>query len=558
MAKLAKSYHTFIFPFIWQHEDRKEIDFATIINNFNKSDIWGDDDLQDYQKIGIECSDDSQTDFYSNMSKYAMYQYFQPAIREAIFGKKNKNAKKQQKDVVQNFTFKPIDSANESYYSIVKNGIIYKLYLTSVKLRIYNTGVGLLCFVCENRDYNDIETIKRINDYGRRISLPFFPKKSSEFFLCADILSVSWDESSLEEDFTNYIDSVTISGEDADFHHVADFIIKILNHSSEENIKNGLYFTTDESKKDDKYIFIQPALDDRMFVMCAVNNTLKNFFAPHEYSYVTEYLKKIDSEEKIKDTYRSESFEKSLYELIFCDPPNGCSCQSAAMRKKLIKDHLYSRWLGFGTLYSIAAQAFIVVCDGNAAEHIFTHFHTMYYEMICLVLVQRTSLRQFQNEASYLSAHVEDRNRKVDKQTRQDIANLQEKLIAFQNQINLYEISSQEQAIELYDMMRDVFLVSKHTSILQEQLDGLYNIANIHQSNNISHWALVVAGAAIVIAMPSFWGDSPVWPGHFDVISVFWDDMHGCGDNSWSGTVFWLKVLVLIGLGVYIWSQRNK
>ena len=94
---------------------------------------------------------------------------------------------------------------------------------------------------------------------------------------------------------------------------------------------------------------------------------------------------------------------------------------------------------------------------------------------------------------------------------------MQEKLIAFQNQINLYEISSQEQAIELYDMMRDVFLVNKHTSMLQEQLDGLYNIANIHQNESFSQLAVTIAIIALIIALPSFINDFAFLPDEWHI-----------------------------------------
>ena len=167
--------------------------------------------------------------------------------------------------------------------------------------------------------------------------------------------------------------------------------------------------------------------------------------------------------------------------------------------------------------------------------------------MICLVLVQRASLRVFQNEASDLSAHVEDEGRVVNKKQRQRIADLQEKLIAFQNQINHYEVSSQEQAIELYDMMREVFLVNKHTSLLQEQLDGLYNVVNIRQSDVFSSMAGKLAVIAILIALPSFIND-------FDSIPCSWKK----GFVDYSDLILGVKVILGCAIAWVIYKLRNK
>lgn len=580
MADPTYSYHTFIFPFIWQNDIGREKghNFNAIKRIFNNNDAWGDDDLYDWQEVLLNERDIQPDGLNVNKLKYATYQYYQPAIREAVFGKKKKNDKyssiftsktaASEKDIVQNFYFKPIKDENghnkDAKYVIRKTIQVgktvskimnYELLLQDIKLRLYNTGVGLLVFICENKKTSDLDDIKRINDYGRRITLPFVPDKGGIMgSVCADSITISWEGLSdfIEDNFREQALRLNDAEIFAKYTHVANFIKDILNYNSDIDGEAGTIFTASMTKgKKDKYWYIQPALDDRMFVMCAVNKNFQKLFRTGFSRFTPcEYINSLKdgSLGNYKNrVFSCESMEKSLYEFIYCDPPGGCTCYFSPMRQQLIKEHLYCRWVApeFGTLYTVAAQAFNCVSDYYL---ILNYFRTEYYEMVCLVLAQRASLRVMQNEASSLSIDIEKDDNDVDQERRKQIANLQEKLIAFQNQINLYEISSQEQAIELYDMMRDAFLVNKHTSILQEQLDGLYNIANIHQSNNISKWAILVSVSAMLIAVPSFFGDSSVWP--IDSLDNILMDVEKDNEVSWSHTMFITK---MVALGIVVW-----
>ena len=527
MADLAYSYHNFIFPFIWKNNigENNKHGFKDVTKMF-KEDVWGNDDLSElnWNKIKIDNTDIQDDGLNVNRLKYATFQYFQPAVRDALFGPDNPvNGKK----VVKNFYFKPLknerlNSTRQAKYIISKDKD-YKLDLTDIKLRLYNTGVGLLVFICENREeYNSsLADIININEYGRRIALPFIPSTEAiDSSVCSDFIEIWWDgiKGNVGQHFRDLITNINDSGQYAEQNHIANFIVDILNYSNNKKNSNSCQFCTDKKAKGN-YWCIEPALDDRMFVMCAVNKNYQKLFATEDETITPfDYLTDLTSE-NLNSSYKKSSYEqmeKSLYEFIFCDPFGKCSCYFPKMRQQLIREHLYSRWIApqWGTLYSMAAQAFTCVSDYNV---ILDYFRTEYYEMVSLVLAQRTSLRAMQNEASDLSSDIEKDDNDVDKEKRKKIANLQEKLIAFQNQINLYEISSQEQAIELYDMMRDVFLVNKHTSMLQEQLDGLYNIANIHQNESFSQLAVKIAIIALIIALPSFINDFAFLPDEWHI-----------------------------------------
>ena len=501
MADLAYSYHNFIFPFIWQNsaENYKGPCFEEIKNNFENTHVWANDDLDDWYEIKLNEKEIQADHLNVNHLKYATYQYYQPAIRNAIFGKGNKDNKL---EVVQSYYFTPIKKGD---------GINDKRARYIIRKEI-KVGENEYCL----KEYHlNLSDIKIINDYGRRITLPFIPKSNDKDdrigSLCADSISIYWDGmgDDICHNFREQIININSSKKKADLNHIANFIINILNYSIGDDNKNLKKFTTNKKDKDKEW-YIQPALDDRMFVMCAVNNNFQKIFKV-EPSCITpaEYINHLNNNSLYGSGNRGctyEPIEKSLYEFIYCDPPGNCTCYFAPMRQQLIKEHLYCRWVApeFGTLYTVAAQAFNCVSDYYL---ILNYFRTEYYEMACLVLVQRASLRVMQNKASSLSSDIEKDENTVDMEKRKQIANLQEKLIAFQNQINLYEISSQEQAIELYDMMREIFLVNKHTSILQEQLDGLYNVANIRSSEHFNKMARKIAIVALIIAAPSFLND---------------------------------------------------
>ena len=85
-----------------------------------------------------------------------------------------------------------------------------------------------------------------------------------------------------------------------------------------------------------------------------------------------------------------------------------------------------------------------------------------------------------------------------------ELLDLQERFIAFQNQINFREISSQEQAVDLYEMLRKASYVEELNTAITEQLDALYDATNTNQDFNFNKWALILALVALAIDIPTF------------------------------------------------------
>lgn len=198
--------------------------------------------------------------------------------------------------------------------------------------------------------------------------------------------------------------------------------------------------------------------------------------------------------------WMDKSQQEVLYKLAFVDAKD-CTCQSDMMREELLRKSIYDRWIKYGTIYTVTPQAFMCISnDGITIKS----FRNMYLDMCVLVLVQRASLINFQNIALRLSKGLERIGEVIDTKKIIKLMDLQERFIAFQNQINLQEISSQEQAVELYEKLKKASYVEELTGAMKEQLDALYDATNTNQDFSFNKWALLFAIVSLGIDAPGY------------------------------------------------------
>ena len=182
--------------------------------------------------------------------------------------------------------------------------IIYSLKLKSIGLDLFSTGTGLLIFYLENTKYSEIQDVKRINQFGRRIFPPFLNKETGA-------------------DGTKYAE-------------LADYIaITGLNGSTSSFFEDFTGYTTGDSWKPNKLILslisdldpnitIKPVIDDRMFTMCwYLNNDLENKIKP--------------------DNGNKFITSDPWHEYLFVDSKES-TCQNMEMQESLLKEHTYKRW----------------------------------------------------------------------------------------------------------------------------------------------------------------------------------------------------------------------
>ena len=108
--------------------------------------------------------------------------------------------------------------------------------------------------------------------------------------------------------------------------------------------------------------------------------------------------------------------------------------------------------------------------------------------------------------ASSLTSEIEKIDKDINQKLTRKITDLQEKYIEFQNQINLYDISTDVYLSSFYNKLRDSFGITDTINTLKEQLNSLYSMANIHQSEKLNSYAAAIAIIAGLFALPSFLG----------------------------------------------------
>ena len=162
-------------------------------------------------------------------------------------------------------------------------------------------------------------------------------------------------------------------------------------------------------------------------------------------------------------------------------------------------------------------------------------FLTQYVQLCCLGLVQRASIINFQRRTSAISARVEERGRQIRLSTVSEIMKLQERFVAFQNQLSFTEVTPQDQGIEIYDKLMEFCFIEKEISSLKDQLQCLCDAANTSLDYNFNKYALV-------FAVPTLFSE---------VLVAFLDVMHTCEAGCQICDILqWIKIgmFVLAGL----------
>lgn len=497
------SYHTFILPFVWKDESNASKSFDKFTGIFEENPYW-------------TCYDPKDENNFSSLddefSYYAEYQYFYPQISSALYGFDEK--------IVKTYHFAYDRVHNKAHYYIEKNGRTFDLLINSIQLKIYNTGIALFVMECENHGFdkqgnpqNTLAEVKNINDYGRRINLPFIPG-SPDWSICADALEIFVPGfANFKTDFRSYIGKVVKSADKKsliNLNHLSSFIKEILGFASKNQ------FSSKISNEEDS-VYVRPCLDDRMFVATLINDKKEtsSFFCDYKENGIYAY----EMQPKLS---------KSLYELIFVDPAGNCSCQCKKMREDLLNKHIYKRWIELGTVYGVAAQSLVMLFNGDA-EHLIGTFLTIYVRMACLCLAQRASLMLFQKETADISRLIHEKENKISLATVTKLMDLQERFSAFESQICFAEITPQEQGIEIYSMFTEYFFIKKELENVKSQIEGLHDATDTYLDFSFNKFALMftLIGAILgVLALisapdePKTWLSIPLWGLILSIVTI--------------------------------------
>jgi len=320
----------------------------------------------------------------------------------------------------------------------------YELEITSIILRVFDTGVAILSFELENYQYKELQDILNINEFGRRL----YPEFLGEEFSIQDtkkaFLADSIEVCGIKDNFINSYYSSEIK--------LARYILEILGES----------FTTTKSQEG-RYL-IQPILDDRMYVMCwygsdCFSNQLKNSYQDNYYH----------------NKERNRDFDKwydAWYKFVYLDAGDKM-VQDESMESELLKKASYTRWKGYGTFYGITRYSFVCLTNQEyfGTQIISKHMQSIYFQMMTLILAQRASILRFSDEITAISDI--DNEREIP----QKISNLYKNYLRFKNKLYFKEVTPQEQGIELYDKAREIMRIDSDIQDLSVEIGLLNNYA---------------------------------------------------------------------------------
>lgn len=455
------SYHTFIFPFSWKAEHN---DFLSFVEYFDKNQFWTNTDMADSNEIDSAKTIDSE-----QLLLYKEYQYFYPYVRKAIYGF--------DEHIVRSYSFMHDELHNKAKYYISKGDNNYELDINAVRLKIYNTHVAFFILECENKKegQDNLTAYLNINDYGRRITLPYIPAPGG-YSVSADSLKIKIDDISFESDFKAFIDS---KDKKISMNHTSDIIKDILQFGSD-----GKRLFSSHKAKDDKTFWIYPLLGDRMFTISAViDQEIENL--------LKKGLHYFDSDEA-----------KKVYEIAYVDNAGGCSCQDTEMLKKLIEEAVSRRWLNYSTAHFITNYSMTLVMNGYE-DHVVESFITQYYQMFCLAIAQRATIMQFKREIAALSHGFETKNNVISDKIVNKIMNLQERYSAFEAQLYYDEVTPEQQGIEIYDMIKKQFFIENEMSSLANQIERLNNAANTYTNSRSGEMMNALTWIAFFVSIAS-------------------------------------------------------
>lgn len=441
LNKDLHSQHIFSFVFNWEftNNDKTELIFSekTKLENFNFN-------IDKKAWKGIDEQELKATNY--NKKNY-FYDFTLGKSSESEYSKKYEYITT--RELAYHFKIKDKKRANDSSF----DEISYSLSINSIKLIVFDSGVGILQFLLSNYKYKTEADILRINNFGRRL-YPQYIDDDMNFitirdrFLPIETKIEGIDEST--EDFTNF-------GKALD-RPLPKFIDVLLPKISYNN-----------KKTEYKYF------SDAMFVGCWYNfKNLKTDFDKNSGKYDFE-------------NFKNESEIEKWNQFIFLDSENDPNSNNPVWRAKENIYHTYGRWAGATspTLYGISQYSF--VCLSNDKTFIRKHVTNQYNELVIQALSEKASILRFYEEITKLSIKVFDKDLEEAQKSITEIKGIHKSFLEFKNRgfhIPL-TFSTQIQGIELHQKIVDIFRIKPALENLETTIKQVSDGANLFYSELI-------------------------------------------------------------------------
>lgn len=515
---MEQSYHVFMLPFIIKEGvDPKHLEERLSVYDTTK---W------------IHVCDKVLSDEEEARKAYNASKYFNKAAFEALHQTTkplHKSWRRQHKDdeFLEEFELKDLDPTR-SYYRLDLNHFSARLQLQSVRVKLYSHNIGQILYrayynealfqkdkerkTVEN-NYSYLDAVEDINSYGRRVSLPFVPQPEQGSYadqltataVAAEIsISINTESShnttSYKTDFDQMAKSIVPAGSTA--------------HTYQENAhhtiaKHAVGIIFNSTIKEDKYHeTIIPAYDDRMILASIISSDEAANLIPSytEFKSLDEKtLSRISiyETEPDKAPYPNDMTAykdaRQLYGIISCDSHNDYTVRDASMLQKLMQKFSLDRWNEYKSYTGVSHHAFVMIkppIDDNA--FLFDNFSYLYVEMVSLVVVQRTALLNILHNTSEASRSIKGIH-SLGLRATSRVAKIKQDIAVFTANINLLDITEQEQGDETYTKIRENLGVNTLSHNVKEQVEELSDAAQAIRSSVYNAAAFAVAVGALVI-----------------------------------------------------------
>ena len=477
---LPYSYHTFLYPFLWDnHGTVGQQEFRCVLGRAWKEDypIKGDGGLS---ADPLKETDRARWD-------YQAFQYFNPSARQVLFSA--------QGDAAQHYV---LNFGKKARYIIITDDQEIALRINAIRFKLFKAGVAIMVF--ETEYYPDDQTkpapspaeaVRFINEYGRRLYPEFLPKERGGFILGAAQIRIEVDGAPVcEEKLRERAELHLSSPKDPSSYlndpiQLPEIIGCLLGYGGGTDY--GVI--GNRSKIGQKQFYIEPAIDDRMFVCCClIDEDYTNSFIhggekgreqTHDWRFLSDWEK-----------------GRELYALTNIDGRNA-TCQNRVMLDQCFEEQLYLRWIEYGTIYAVTSHAMVCLTSPKVEDEVVNPFLLLYVPMCMLVLAQRASLIAFDSRSTAIVCENGDRRR-------EELIKLVEDFAGFQGQLLLPEVTSQIQGIELYEQLQKMLFIEKLENNIQGQLSNLYEIneaAHERRQKSMELSFNLLAGLAIISAL---------------------------------------------------------
>lgn len=425
------SYHIFYFPFKWAKKDVTEgtmtqlTDFSQI--RFLNNGKWVRPAVAESQENDGNKTDKNNVSLDAQVL-YNEKNYYFRFVHDVLYDSGDGND-----NLVMHFERKEPQEKDVRYLIKVSGREKpYSLKVDAININLYKTGVGLMSFYLRNDDESQCDTrdILNINQYGRRILPPFWSEVNAE----------------KRQELSEYLE---ISGLDTEI--------------SKEDFKS---YTVDEPwtatsmldsllKDLTDNLTLTPVIDDRMFVISLYkNDDMSRLSLGAADAYCNP----------------SSPFSEFWYKYLFVDT-GWPTCQNDEMMRDLLRSHTYLRWQKWNSLYGVSRYSFVYLTNSGVPSYLVDYFMTTYARMMEIALVQRASVLCFSNEVTTLTKRGDWTLEKLS----EHVDSLNEEYIRFINRMYFNELTSQDQGVELYGMIRQNLDIDSYVEELKDEIEKLHD-----------------------------------------------------------------------------------